>query len=151
MVHITSAWRRLTKQKHVANDVLLIKLCPNLYFIVILIVHSNTTELPGLKNEACTNSHLAMYAWLSTLSGTLWMLASIGTLAIAGRTALSTGYVATEIIISHHILYIWFKQTNTQTEKQTSCLVTSTPLCTDRQSATIKFWESLSTTCNSHT
>jgi hypothetical protein len=42
------------------------------------------------------------------------MLASIGTLAIAGWTALSTGYVATEIIISHHNLYIWLKKTNKQ-------------------------------------
>jgi hypothetical protein len=47
------------------------------------------------------------------------MLASIRTLAIAGQTALSTGYVATEIIISHHTLYIWPKQTNKQTNKQT--------------------------------
>jgi hypothetical protein len=48
------------------------------------------------------------------------MLASIGTLAIAGWTALSTGNVATEIIIRHHILYIWLKQTDKQTNKQTN-------------------------------
>jgi hypothetical protein len=47
------------------------------------------------------------------------MFASVGTLAIAGWTTLSTGYVATEIIISHHTLYIWPKQTNKQTNKHT--------------------------------
>jgi len=50
------------------------------------------------------------------------MLASIGTLATAGQTALSTGYVATEIIISHHTLYIWLRQTDRQTNKQTTWL-----------------------------
>jgi hypothetical protein len=49
------------------------------------------------------------------------MLASIGTLETAGWTALSTGYVETEIIISHHILYI------------------ATPFDTDKQGVTIKF------------
>jgi len=73
-----------------------------------------------------------MYAWLSTLSGTPWMFASIGTLAIAGRTALSTGYVATEIIISHHNLYIWLRQTNKQRNKYESCFVSSTPFDTDK-------------------
>ena len=64
-------------------------------------------------------THHAWYAWLSTQSGTPWMLASIVTLAIAGRTALSTADAATEIIISHHTLYIWLKPTNKQTNKQT--------------------------------
>jgi hypothetical protein len=64
------------------------------------------------------------------------MFASIGTLAIAGRTALSTGYVATEIIIRHHNLYIWLKQTDKQTNKYESCFVSSTPFDTDRQGVT---------------
>ena len=67
------------------------------------------------------------------------MLATIGTLAIARQTVLSTGYVATEIIISHHILYMWFKQTNKQTNKQELCFVIATPFDTDRQVATIQF------------
>jgi hypothetical protein len=46
------------------------------------------------------------------------MFASIGTLAIAGQTAISTEYVATEIIIRHHNLCIWLKQANKQTTKQ---------------------------------
>jgi AAA15 family ATPase/GTPase len=68
------------------------------------------------------------------------MLASIGTHAIAGRTALSTRYVATEIIISHHTTYIWLKQTNKQPTKQTnkhpSHFVITTPYDTDRQGVT---------------
>ena len=64
------------------------------------------------------------------------MLASIGTLAIAGRTALSTGHVATEIIMNHHTLYIWLKQTNKQTTKQTNkhelCFLIATQSDTDR-------------------
>jgi len=60
------------------------------------------------------------------------MLASIGTLEIAGRTDLSTRYAAPEIIISHHNLYIWQKQTNKQTNKYESCFVISTPLDTDK-------------------
>jgi len=68
------------------------------------------------------------------------MLASIGTLAIAGRTALSTGYVATETIISHHTLYIWLKQTDKQTTKQRNkhefYFVIATQSDTDRQGVT---------------
>jgi hypothetical protein len=67
------------------------------------------------------------------------MLASIGTLAIAGWTALSTGYVATEIIISHHTIYIWLRQTDKQTNMNELCFVIATLFDTDRQSATIKF------------
>ena len=68
------------------------------------------------------------------------MLASIGTLAIAGRTALRTGYVATETIISRHTLYIWRKQTNKQPTKQRNkhelCFVIATQCDTDRQGVT---------------
>ena len=99
------------------------------------------------KMKHFTDSHLAIYAWLSTLSGTPWMLASIGTLATAGWTALSTGYVATEIIISHHTPYIWLKQTN----KQTWIMHRYCNPIWYRQVATIQFWECLSTSCNSHT
>jgi len=67
------------------------------------------------------------------------MLASIATLAIAGRTALSTGYVATEIIMSHHTLYIWLKQTNRQTNKHNSSFVIATQFDTDRQTQYDKF------------
>jgi len=63
------------------------------------------------------------------------MLASIGTRAIAGRTDLSTRHVATEIIIRHHNLYIWLKQTN----KYESCFVFLAPPETDRQVVAIKF------------
>ena len=66
------------------------------------------------------------------------MLASIGTLAIAGQTALSTGYVATEIDISHHTIYIWLKQTNRQTNMNRVLLLQHL-LDTDRQGVTIKF------------
>ena len=64
------------------------------------------------------------------------MLASKGTLPTAGRTALSTGYVATEINISHHALYIWLKQptkqpTN-QRNKHESYFVISTPFDKDK-------------------
>jgi hypothetical protein len=47
------------------------------------------------------------------------MLASVGTLATAGWTALSTGYVTTETIMSHHTCMLGHnRQTNKQTSKQ---------------------------------
>jgi hypothetical protein len=81
-----------------------------------------------LKNtETCTNSHLARYAWLSAPSGTPRMLATKGTLPIARRAALSTGYVATEIIIGHRNLYMRLNQPTNQPNNQTTNQPTNQP------------------------